>query len=85
MKTAAQLRDGGVERVAGVRGAILHATELWGNPLGTYRVRHVEWMDAGEPLVLMDERVERENYHAAVAEFHRQHLAASDQEETVSR
>ena len=78
MRTAAQLIDGETERIAGVRDAILHATELTGSVIG-FRVRHVEWMDAGEPLVLSDETVTRDNYHEAVAEFHRQHLAATDQ------
>lgn len=78
MKTAAQLRDGAVERTAGVRGAILHATELSAAPVSGFIVRHVEWMDAGEPIILMDERDERENYHDAVAAFHWQHDAATD-------
>lgn len=78
MRTAAQLRDGEVERLAGVRGAILHATELSSDGL-SYRVRHVEWMDAGEKFVMSDEHEHRDNYHEAVAEFHRQHLAATDQ------
>lgn len=77
MKSAAQLRDGAIEREAGVRGAILHGTELSYDGL-EFHVRHVEWMDAGEPLVLSDERVTRDNYHEAVAEFHRQHLTATD-------
>jgi hypothetical protein len=78
MKTAAQLRDGDTERTAGVRGAILHATELTSDGF-EFMVRHVEWMDAGEKLVLSDETDTRANYHEAVAEFHRQHeSAASD-------
>lgn len=81
MKTAAQLRAGDVERTAGIRGATLHATELTATAY-EFKVRHVEWMDAGKPLVLTDERVTVANYHEAVAEFHRQHLAAT--EETVS-
>lgn len=79
MRTAAQLRDGEVERQAGIRGGTLHATELSHDGLA-FRVRHVEWMDAGAKLVLSDESVTRDNYHEAVAEFHRQHLAATDQE-----
>lgn len=78
MRTAAQLRDGETERRVGVRDAVLHATELTGRN-GGFVVRHVEWMDAGAPLILSDETVERDNYHEAVAEFHRQHLAATDQ------
>lgn len=78
MRTAAQLADGEIERVAGIRGAILHATELSSDGF-QFRVRHVEWMDAGEKLVLMDEHDFRDNYHEAVAEFHRQHDAATDQ------
>jgi hypothetical protein len=81
MLTAAQMHDGEVYRVAGVRGATLHATEITGTGVD-FRVRHVEWMDAGEPLILSDESVSIDNYHQAVAEFQRQHLAASDQ--TVS-
>jgi hypothetical protein len=78
MRTPAQLRDGEVERRAGIRGAILHATELRFDGL-EFRVRHVEWMDAGARLVLSDETVGRDNYHEAVAELHRQHHAAADQ------
>lgn len=78
MRTAAQLRDGEVERRAGIRGGILHATELSHDGLG-FRVRHVEWMTTGEErLILTDETTTRDSYHEAVAELHRQHDAAAD-------
>lgn len=80
MRTPAQLRDGEVERRAGIRGGILHATELSHDGL-EFRVRHVEWMAPfkDERLVISDETVGRGNYHEAVAELHRQHDAAADQ------
>ena len=79
MRTPEQLRDGEVERRAGIRGATLHATELSHDGF-EFRVRHVEWMTPlkDERLVLSDETVGRENYHEAVAELHRQHHAAAD-------
>lgn len=72
MHSAAQLIEGRLYRRGGIidgTGTIYSTELLFDN--GTYIVRHLEWMDAGEPFVTRRETSERANYHEAVAEFHR--------------
>lgn len=72
MHSAAQLIEGRLYRRGGIIDGTgtIHSTELLYNH-GTYLIRHLEWMDAGEPLITRKEESERANYHEAVAEFHR--------------
>lgn len=72
MHSAAQLINGQLYRRGGVIDgtSTIYSTELLFDE-GEYLVRHLEWMDAGAPLITRREESRRANYHEAVAEFHR--------------